>query len=319
MSYIFLKPKRLRKQKSKSAQEVLDKLQSYLDSSTAGTEKILCGFWKDQQTTITYQELRSAVLAGYLSEEIFEQWAKDYSFLVKTQLHDVWRNAISVGSESPKILDGIPFAFNLNDPGIAEWITNRGASFVTDIVEEQRKAIQVLLSQKMIEGHTVDELAKLIRPCIGLTEYQAKANAKYYDNIITSMRKEHPKMKISSIRQKALDSATKYAERQHRQRAMLIAQTESEFAYNRGADFGIRQAQGENLIGEVVKKWSTSGDDGVCDICEALDGSEIGMDEEFSIKGKRLFAGQFMLPPAHPRCACAIEYIETSPPVITGG
>ena len=27
-----------------------------------------------------------------------------------------------------------------------------------------------------------------------------------------------------------------------------------------------------------------------------------------------LFAGQHMLPPAHPRCACAIEYIEVAAP-----
>ena len=28
-----------------------------------------------------------------------------------------------------------------------------------------------------------------------------------------------------------------------------------------------------------------------------------------------MFAGQKMLPPAHPRCACAVEYIEVEPPV----
>lgn len=32
------------------------------------------------------------------------------------------------------------------------------------------------------------------------------------------------------------------------------------------------------------------------------------MDSDFDFKGKVLFAGQHMLPPAHPRCACAIEY-----------
>ncbi|MFR5399871.1 MAG: phage minor head protein [Lachnospira sp.] len=166
----------------------------------------------------------------------------------------------------------------------------------------------------MRESHTVDELARLIRPCIGLTEGDARANARYYDNIVATMRKEHPRMKIESIRRKALDASQKYAEKQHRARAFTIAQTESAFAYNCGADEGIRQAQGEGYLGTMVKRWSTSGDDSVCDICNALEGTEVDMDSDFDFKGKVLFAGQHMLPPAHPRCACAIEYIEVAAP-----
>lgn len=52
----------------------------------------------------------------------------------------------------------------------------------------------------------------------------------------------------------------------------------------------------------------------MCDICNALEGTEVDMDSDFDFKGKVLFAGQHMLPPAHPRCACAIEYIEVAAP-----
>lgn len=201
-----------------------------------------------------------------------------------------------------------------NSPGVLDWISERGAEFVTRCTEEQKDAIAALLEKKMRESHTVDELARLIRPCIGLTEGDARANARYYDNIVATMRKEHPRMKIESIRRKALDAAQKYAEKQHRARAFTIAQTESAFAYNRGADEGIRQAQGEGYLGTMVKRWSTSGDDSVCDICNALEGTEVDMDADFDFKGKVLFAGQHMLPPAHPRCACAIEYIEVAAP-----
>ncbi len=34
------------------------------------------------------------------------------------------------------------------------------------------------------------------------------------------------------------------------------------------------------------------------------------MDKGFPFKGRSLFPGQDLLPPAHPRCACAVEYIE---------
>lgn len=216
------------------------------------------------------------------------------------------------GSEGQPILDGLAFEFHTQTPGILGWISERGAEFVTNSTQEQKDAVAALLTKKMKDGHTIDELSRLIRPCIGLTEGDAKAAARLYDSIVENLKKEHPRMKPESIRRKALDATAKYAERKHRQRALTIAQTESAFAYNRGADEGIRQAQSQNFIGTVRKRWNTSGDDAVCKTCAALEGTEIEMDADFNFKGRTLFAGQHMLPPAHPRCACAVEYIEVS-------
>ena len=106
----------------------------------------------------------------------------------------------------------------------------------------------------------------------------------------------------------------KYAERLHRQRAMTIAQTEMAYAYNYGADEGIRQAQADFLIGKCVKKWCTSGDANVCEDCAKLDGTEVGMEETFFSGNKVEYDESGLFPPLHPRCACAIEYIEVEPP-----
>lgn len=160
----------------------------------------------------------------------------------------------------------------------------------------------------------MDELAKLIRPCIGLTEGDAKAVARYYDNIAATLKKDHPRMKPDSIRRKARDAAQKYAERKHRARAMTIAQTESAFAYNWGADEAVRQAQAKGYMGKTEKKWSTNGSESVCTICSSLEGVQIGMNDKFDIKGIELFPDHHMLPPAHPRCHCGVEYIEIEPP-----
>lgn len=256
------------------------------------------------------------MIDGTLTTEILELWRQDYSILTAEKLSNMWIKAIEAGQKGQPFLDGLFFEFNMQTPGIFSWLKERGANFVTVCTQEQKYAIAALLTKKMREGHTVDELARMIRPCIGLTESQAKAYARYYDSIVANLRKEHPRMKIESVRRKARDAALKYAERQHRERAFTIAQTESAFAYNRGADEGIRQAQSQNLIGVLKKRWSTSGDNGVCDICAALEGTEVGMDDNFQFKGRILFASQHMLPPAHPRCACAVEYIEVSPPTI---
>ena len=291
MAIRFIRPKQIRKAKTPGSQEVRRRLEEYLQNECDEPVEILCGFWQDQQNAITYQELRKAVADGSLSKEVLEDWQQDYSVLIAGKLRSMWTKAIEKGPSGQPILDGVVF------------------EFVTRCTEEQKGAIAALLEKKMRESHTVDELARLIRPCIGLTESDAKANARYYDNIVATMRKEHPRMKIESIRRKALDASQKYAEKQHRARAFTIAQTESAFAYNRGADEGIRQAQSEGYLGTMTKRWSTSGDDSVCSICSSLEGTEVGMDDDFEFKGRTLFTGQKMLPPAHPRCACAIEYI----------
>jgi len=300
----------LRKAKSGNSQEVLRRLEEYLKTECGEPIKILCGFWKDQQDAVTYQELRQAVADGMLSQEAWMLWVQDYSVLVATKLSRMWTDAVKAGASGQPILDGIRVVLDMQKPNILSWINERGAQFVISCTQEQKDAIAALLSKKMKDGHTVDELAKMIRPCIGLTKGQAQANARYYDSIVANLKKEHPRMKEESIRKKARDAAQKYAERQHRQRAMTIAQTESASAYNWGADGAVRQAQEEGLIGVVRKRWSTSGDSQVCDICKALEGVEIGMEESFNFKGRLLFPEQHMLPPAHPGCACAVEYIE---------
>ena len=306
--------KRVRKVKTQNGQEVLHRLQEYLESDAAWEPvEILCGFWEDQQDAITYQELRQAVLDGAITTETLELWRQDYSILVAVKLSSMWTKAIEAGPKGQPILDGLSFEFNMQTPGIFNWINEHGAEFVTSSTQAQKDAIAALLSKEMRERHTVDELARLIRPCIGLTEGQAKANTKYYDSIVENLKKEHPRMKIESIKKKAREASLKYAGEQHRARALTIAQTESAFAYNRGADEGIRQAQADGYIGIVKKRWNTSGDDGVCKICASLEGTEIDMDAEFGFEGRVLFDGHKRLPPAHPRCACAVEYIEEIP------
>ncbi len=222
----------------------------------------------------------------------------------------MWTKAIEAGVKGQPILDNLAFEFNTQTPGLLKWINERGAQLVTACTQEQKEAIAALLTKKMREQHTVDELSRFIRPCIGLTKGDAKAVAKLYDSIIENLKKEHPRMKPESMQKKALDAACKYAERKHRQRAMTIARTESAFAYNRGADAGVRQAQEQGYLGTVKKRWSTSGDDRVCSICQALEGMEIEMEKGFPFKGRMLFPGQDLLPPAHPNCGCAVEYIE---------
>ena len=312
-------PARMRlykRRQTKNAKEILEKLRTYLDNENAEPIKILCGFWKDQQDAITYQELRVLVEQGYLDEVTARLWQQDYSVLVKDRMPKIWGDAMIAGSISQPVMDKAlsAFTFNTQTPGVVEWMRSRGATLVTSSTQTQKDAISLLLEEKIREKYTVDELARLIRPTIGLYRQQTSAVEKYYSNMVESLTKDHPRTKPEVIRQRALTQSTKYAERLHRQRAMTIAQTEMAYAYNYGADEGVRQAQADFLIGKVDKKWCTSGDDNVCPECEQLDGTIIGMDEIFFSGNKMENDISGLYPPLHPRCACAVEYIETEAP-----
>lgn len=317
MSFLIRPCKHFQKAKAGNAQAILKRLEDYLKDNESTPIQILCGFWKDQQEAITYQEIREAVVAGALTIETWNDWSKDYSVLVQNKLRYVWEDAMKAGSVSQPVLSALEgFTFDLSKQNVINWIQHHGAEFVTVVTQEQKGAISALLARSVREKHSVDELAKFIRPCIGLTEPQAKANLRYYENMVASLKEQHPRMKSESVQKKAREAAAKYAEKQHRYRAMTIAQTEMATAYNKGADEAIRQAQAQKLMGTVIKRWCTSGDDMVCDQCRALEGLELAMDDKFQM-GSGWNAGENLTPPAHPRCACAVEYIEVESPTYT--
>ena len=118
MSIRIVPARRVRKVKTKNGQEVLRRLEAYLESECDDPVEILCGFWKDQQDAITYQELRQAVLDGALTTENLELWRQDYSILVADRLNNMWTKAIEAGPKGQPILDGLAFEFNTQTPGI---------------------------------------------------------------------------------------------------------------------------------------------------------------------------------------------------------
>ena len=310
---IHLHPIYKAKKKSKAAQEVLDKLNAFLDATEPEPVYFLTRLWKDQQQAITYKELREAILNGYIDVKTIQAWQNDYANFVNEHLKPLWIEAMQAANAD--LMAAHPeYFFDPMSQGVLKWINEHGAQWVTVIAEEQKEAISAMLQHAYSGAFTVDELARAIRATIGLNKVQAKANLNYYQHVKKTLLENNPGMKESTAQKKAQEAAAKYAAKQHRQRAFTIATTEMAFAYNKGADEGIKQAQEQNLIGKVVKVWSTAADEGVCSICGALDGVEVEMGADFDFKGNELYSGQKETPPAHPRCRCALLYVEKEPP-----
>lgn len=295
--------------------EILDRLNSYLDANDGEPVQWLTRFWGDQQKAITYKELREAILAGQISETTLHEWQIAYSNLVTRRMKPLWQDAMIAANIQATSKQG-GFYFDPTARGAKEWIEIHGGEWITVIQEEQREAIAAMIGKAYSGDWDVDELARTIRPTIGLTTPQANANINFYNHVKETLLKENPNMRESTAIKRAREAATKYAAKQHRQRAQMIAETEMAFAYNKGADKGMKQAQEKGYVGKMKRVWSTADDELVCEICGGLDGTAIDMEEEFDFKGKTLYGGQKQTPPAHPRCRCAVKYEEVEPPML---
>ncbi len=317
MSFLYGRPRASLQKRSEETQEILDRIEEYLQGEIDEPIEVLVRFWESQAAVFTYKEIREILKDEEIPERIIMEWQQDYSKLVTEHFKERWTSDIGAGAKNNKRIKD----FDLSETRVISWIDGHGAEFVTRATQEQKEAIKVFLRRSVKESMGTNELARLIRPCVGLTKQQAEANLKHYNTIKETLKSEHPKMQQAVIERKARESSIKYAERQHRKRARDIAQTEIARAYNKGADFAILQAQEQGIMGRVRRTWITSGDNKVCDVCRALNGKEIGMDEEFDslfgsekgkipLKLKRSLFPHTEVPPAHPHCACGVLYEE---------
>lgn len=299
-----------------AGKKVLDQLNSFIEAGQAEPTFCLTRIWGDQQNAVTYKELREAILNGQMDEATLQAWENDYATFVNETLKPLWIE--SMNDAAANVTAKYPgYFFDPMAEGVRSWVNTHGSEWVTMVGSEQRKAINAMVNKSYSGDWTVDELARAIRPTVGLNKMQSMATLNYYKHVKESFQTNNPAMKEVTATKYAQDAAYKYAAKQHRQRAYTIATTEMAFAYNKGADEGIRQAQEQGMMGITQKIWSTAADEGVCEICTALEGQVVGMEGGFNFKGKSLYSGQNRTPPAHPRCRCAIVYEEISPPKIS--
>lgn len=291
--------------KSIQATAALTKLRSFLDVKEPRLVFFLVRTWNAQQKAITYKELREAIMAGEISAEYLEQWRQDYARFVVKHMEPGWLEAMEEATKE-KTINFPDFNFDPMGDGVLDWTENRAAEFVTNVTNQQIEGLRAVVRRAAtLENMTVDQLARAIRPMVGLYRQQSIANLNYYTKLIEGGMKE----------KKAVELSIKYAAKQHRYRAYNIARTELAYAYNKGAHEGIKQAQAAGYMGEMVKVWCTADDERTCEYCGSLEGKQIAMDEEFGFHTRLTAPGIKLTPPAHPSCRCAVIYEEISPPI----
>lgn len=269
-----------------------DRLEALIDENSPQLAEILNHTWANQAAAITYKELREAILSGELSINYFYQWQQDYSRFVATAYEPLMQAMVKEAANDVLRRYGMAVR-DVETQQIASFITNRGGQLIREVSVNQYTAINALVKQATLtETMSIDQLARAIRPTVGLTTRQTATTFRYYE-----------KMREAGLsHDKALERQATYAARMHRRRAGTIAQTEIAHAYNHGMDATVRQYAAEGLLPTMVKRWLTARNERVCKVCGPTHGEIVPMDGVFSV-GKPL-------PPLHPNCQCKVQYLE---------
>lgn len=280
-----------------------ERLKALLEQEEPKAVRFLARLWRKQSSDIAYWELREMALSGEVDSAIIQQWYEEYSRFVMADLMPLWRTMAREAAQS--IAERHPaFVFHPGAEAAARFTAAHGAELATNCTSQQIEAIRAMVHRATaVQDITVDELARLIRPTIGLYKGQAVANLNYYRTMKNDLQEAFPAMQAATIEKRARRAAVRYAEAQHRYRAHMIARTELAFGYNVGEYQGIKQAQEQGLMGAVTKQWITWADERVCSRCKSLDLKEAPMDAPFPGTDK-------VTPPLHPHCRCVLNYIE---------
>lgn len=228
----------------------------------------------------------------------------------------------------PRPTPTIQGSFTLVNERAVTWAQDRAAQLVADVDAQTRATIAMLVARGQQGALSVDDIARQIRPLIGLSTPQAIAAANYRDALAARQLADRlgqdaagvlrNSFALSPWRGGPLDGRVdklwhQYIDRQLAHRAEAIARTETIRAATEGrrlawdAEIEAGGVDGHRL----VQTWSVTNDDRACNDCLAMDGEtiesdEIGPGRRPSIASIGSFRGGSDGPPLHTSCRCVV-------------
>jgi len=277
-------------------------LREYLDKNEPKIQRAVRKMWNAEREMITVQEMEKIMQYSWVPIEWVQKWTNDYTVFVNEVMAPAWRdamqNAVEYMNGQIELYAKKQFEDTHIGKLIEDWIREHGGELIVELSEAQHEAIRELLRIYILE-HPLSpyDLAKAIKPLIGLTSSEAVAVARYRESLVKE-----------NLSENVIENLTnKYAEFLLEKRALRIARTELSYAYNRGQLEAIREAKANGFFrGEVIKTWLTAGDERTCEFCQSLDGEVVGLEETYPGATKR--EQEILTPPAHPMCRCTVIY-----------
>lgn len=192
--------------KSDAREEALRKLQRFVDGSEPELARFLVRNLGGFSNVVTYRELVDLVLSGRMTEEMMASWRQMYAKVISEGIVPLWTKAAeTAGTQVASQRPG--FAFDPWHRALVRWGERRTADLLTNSTAEMRRGVRAALARGgWGESLSVDELAQVIRPVVGLNEPQVRANQRYFRTLREN----------GTAPKNAREKALRYAARQHR-------------------------------------------------------------------------------------------------------
>ena len=187
--------------------------------------------------------------------------------------------------------------FDFGRPKIADWLRNHAGGMVTAISEGSRAALRDVLKDGVLRGRHPARLAEDVREVIGLNARQAGAVVRRRAALEA---KGVPVDRVAEI-------TSRYSEQLLKQRARMIAHTESMTAVNHGrAELWDQLIEEGAFEPDQMQQWTTGEDDAVCPWCEEMASAPpVRVGQPFVTPD----GGLIDHPPGHQNCRCEVELL----------
>jgi hypothetical protein len=246
-------------------------------------------------------EIIRAIPSGHAGS-VFGQWLKAEMEKkarpgVSATMRAVWLKGAWVGADMLKPLGiqmraaSATISFNVVNAQAVSWAANNSGRLITDVSDDQILAVSTMISGGIQNGRTVDQIARDIRMTIGLRQDQ-----------ISTLINFRADLEADRVDPAVIDRRfERRASGMLASRARVIARTEVVDAANAGQRGLWNEASHEGLFDRQTarKVWVATPDELECEICEALDGTEVPLDGQFE--------GPLDGPTAHPSCRCGMN------------
>lgn len=190
--------------------------------------------------------------------------------------------------------------FDTRNPAIRDYMLQRSANLVVDIEADTKSFIQNAVARSFDEALTPRRVADIIKPSIGLYPGQVRALMNYQLGLEQQ----------NVPREQVMEKVDEYHDRLLDYRAKMIARTETRFATNAGQQAVWEAASNQGLIDSesTMRRWIVDG--APCEICEPMEGVEVGLNEPWVITYPDGGQEEVDIPTdSHPNCMCGMELV----------
>jgi SPP1 gp7 family putative phage head morphogenesis protein len=278
-------------------------LHDYLERKQTKVARLVHNTWNSNAESLTFEDLFELQRGGFPTSAL-TRWQQRYRKVLAEDLAQEWQEGIASAHKATVKATVIPSIARVMETLPITAIAARFVDARRQLLEAAwsrrdlvnlAAAVTELTRTGLLEGLHPNELAKRIRPLVGLTQRHAKQLARLDQSLAAA---NTPKEK----RERILNST---AARMIRQRAQTIAQTELATAFNYGVLQSFAEAVAQTGI-QAVKVYRTARDELVCPICAPMDGQRVDVNDTFPAALPDSDFTRF--PPLHINCRCTINF-----------